>query len=238
MKRLLATIRCDMRIQMRNGFYFATAFVVGAIALLLSQLPVERAQIDLRWLLPAVVLNDLVLTTFYFIGGLVLLEKGEGSLQAQVVTPLRTGEYLASKVVTLLIPALIENVLIVGMFSGFRFAALPLIAGIALAATIYSLAGFVAVVRYASINEYLLPSLVYAMLLAAPLGPYVSHWDHWLLYLLPMQAPLVMMQAAFHPVAAWQLFYGVVYAGLWIGLMYFWSQRAFARYITARTGAN
>lgn len=46
-------------------------------------------------------LGNLPLATFFFIAGLVLLEKGEGTLEAQIVTPLTAGGYLASKILTL-----------------------------------------------------------------------------------------------------------------------------------------
>src|SRR5436305_5271778 len=80
MHRLLATIRCDLRLQQRNGFYYATAFVVAVYALGLSQLHASGARLNLAGLLPAVVLNNLMITSFYFIGALVLLEKTEGTL--------------------------------------------------------------------------------------------------------------------------------------------------------------
>jgi fluoroquinolone transport system permease protein len=87
MKRLLATVRCDAQLQLRNGFYYATAFVVLIWSLVLLRLP----DLDFGWLLPALVAGNLLLNTFYFVGGLVLLEKDEGTLEARTVTPLRTG---------------------------------------------------------------------------------------------------------------------------------------------------
>ena len=51
--------------------------------------------------------------------GLVMLEKGEGSLEARVVTPLRSGEYLLVKVMALSLLVLAENLIIAALFSGF-----------------------------------------------------------------------------------------------------------------------
>ena len=47
------------------------------------------------------IMGNLVIGTFYFMGGLVLLEKDEGSLEARVTTPLKPTEYLSAKVLTL-----------------------------------------------------------------------------------------------------------------------------------------
>jgi fluoroquinolone transport system permease protein len=232
MKRLLATIRCDVMLQLRHGFYYATAFVLICCVAVVSRIP----SLNLNWLLPALVLGNLLLNTFYFIGGLILLEKGEGTLEAQVVTPLRSWEYLASKVGTLTLLGLVENTVIVMLLAGFGFNLLPLAASLILTAMLYCLAGVIAVVRYASINEYLMPSVVYTSLLLVPLLPYLTQWDTWLFYLHPMQATLLLAQAAFQPVAYWQVIYGVLYSALWVGLLAHFSRRAFQRFIIAGAG--
>jgi fluoroquinolone transport system permease protein len=238
MRRLLATARLDVQLQVRYGFYAATGFILVVWAVLLSQLP-GLGTLDLGWLLPAFVAENLLLSTFYFIGGLVLLERGEGTLEARVVTPLRVGEYLASKVITLTLLSAVENVLLAGfLLQGPRFALLPLVTGIALASALYVLVGFVAVARYASINEYLLPSIFYTTLLSLPLFPYLGRWETWLVYVHPLQPALVVMRAAFEPVEGWQMMYGLAYGGLWIGLLATWSRRDFLRFVVARAGGR
>ena len=136
MKRLVTTIRCDLTLQFRNGFYAATVFVTAVWALIL----VQAGSFDMRWLLPPLVVGNLMVGTFSFIGGLVLLERGEGSLTAQVVTPLRISEYLTSKVVTLTLLAVAETLVIVLLMAGRHFNAFLLIIGAVLAAAIYCLA--------------------------------------------------------------------------------------------------
>ncbi len=234
MKRLAATLRWDVQLQIRNGFYHATAFVLIVWAAIIWRLPA----IDLGWLLPALVLGNLMINTFYFMSGLVLLEKGEGTLAAQVVTPLRTWEYLAAKLITLGGLALAENILIVCLFYGFGFNLLPMIAAIILASVIYTLAGFIAVARFDSINEFLMPSILYTSLLTVPLMPYLARWESPLIYLHPVQAPLVLAEAAFQSVPMWQIAYGVFYSALWGFLLYRASLRTFHRFIIARAGAN
>jgi fluoroquinolone transport system permease protein len=120
MKRLLAALGCDARLQFRNGFYYAAALVAGVMAVGLGQLGRWLPGINLGWLAPGFIVSNMLLGTFYFMGGLVLLEKGEGTLEAQVVTPLRSREYLASKVITLAGLALVENLVIVGAGYGWR----------------------------------------------------------------------------------------------------------------------
>ncbi len=232
-RRLLMTIRCDVLLQFRNGFYYVTAFV-----LLVWTLALTQVHLDVSLLLPGLVLGNLIISTFYFIGGLVLLEKGEGTLEAQVVTPLRDWEYLASKLLTLTLLSVVENVVIVVVLNGPGFNLFWLVVGIALAATIYCLAGFIVIVRYDSINEYLLPSMLYTALLGLPLVNYFGLWTSWLFYLHPLQAPLVLMQAAFQPVEGWQLVYSIVYSALWIGILFRVSRRVFLRFVITPAGAR
>lgn len=232
MKRLLTTMMCDIRLQFRNGFYYAAGFVAVVMALLLSQIRL----VEIGFLLPIFVLGDILVNTFYFVGGLVLLEKGEGTLTAQVVTPLRKGEYLAAKATTLALLALIESLIIVIAAYGLGFAVLPLVAGVVLLAVLYVFYGFIVVARYDSINSYLLPSIAYTTVLSLPLIDYLGLWQSWLFYVHPIQAPLLLLRAAFQPLATWQLIYGVLYSALWIGLMYLASQRAFDRFVVGREG--
>jgi fluoroquinolone transport system permease protein len=232
LRRLLSTLHWDVRLQLRNGFYYVSAFMVILWGLLFSQLP----ELDWGWLVPGLLLGNLIINTFYFIGGLVLLEKDQGSLEVQVVTPLRTGEYLAAKVGSLILLSMLENVVLVLLIAGPTFRLLPLALGIALASAMYALVGFVAVSRYTSINEYLFPSLIYTMPLALPLVDYFGLYRTWLVYLHPLQAPLLVLQAAFEMLALWQWLYAILYSALWIGIFYLLARRAFHRHVIGREG--
>ena len=115
---------------------------------------------------------------------------------------------------------------------------LLLVLGVLAAAGIFVLAGFIAVSRYDSINEYLFPSFLYTLLFVPPFFPYFGLGGGWLFYLHPVQAPLLLAQAAFQPDALWQWLYGVLYAAVWIVTLFRWSERAFARFITAAEGVR
>ena len=198
--RLLATVQLDARLQLRNGFYYAVAFVLACWFAVLTQLPV----VDWGFFLPALILGNLSMVSFYFIAGLVLLEKSEGTLHAQVVTPLGAREYLTSKIATLAALSLVEHLVIVGWTYGPDVDPVALVGGVVLASVLYSLCGFISVARYDSINEYLFPSVFYVAALQLPLLHYLGIWDGWLMYLHPMRASLVLIRAAFEPIAAWE----------------------------------
>lgn len=235
MKRFFATFICDIKVQYRNGFYYAALVVTALAALLVYRFPAGAQGLWLNRLLPAIIVNNLLINTFYFVGGLVLLEKGEGTLEAQVVTPLRAGEYLGAKVGTLLLLSLLENLVLTWLVARGAFSTLPLVAGITLAAGFYTLAGFALVIRYAGMNEYLLPSLLLITLLALPLLPYFGvanfSWVKAVVYLHPLQPVLVLLQAAFHSAPSAHIAYGLVAGSLWAGGAAFLARRSYRRFV-------
>lgn len=234
MSGFTATLACDVRLQLRNGFYWAVAFLLIAMLVLIRQLPA------FNWgpVLPPLVLGNLSLATFFFIAGLILLEKGEGTLEAQVVTPLTETEYLASKITTLTALSILESVTIVVIANGWAFEPVAFVLGVIFASVLYCLAGFIAVVRYESINEFLFPTMVWVTLFSLPILDYAGVVSTSLMYLHPFQAPLVLLKGAFYPLQSWEWVYGIAYSGLWISLGFVWSRRAFQRFVVARTGAR
>jgi fluoroquinolone transport system permease protein len=230
MRRLAATMRLDARLQARNGFYYAAAFVAGVIILAASFVP----DAYLAWVLPAIVFENMIVGTFYFMGGLVLLEKREGTLEAQVVTPLRAWEFLASKTITLTALALAENLAIVTLAYGAEWNVVAMTAGILVAAPLFSLAGFVFVARYDSINEYLMPSVLVTTVLTLPILSYAGVLDGAWLALHPMNGALELMRAAFEPTSAATIAFAVLYSALWLAILFVWSRRAYGRFVVAK----
>ena len=234
MTRLAATIHGDARLQLRQGFYNAAGFMLLVLIAVGRELPADL----LAWLLPVIVLTNVQVNAFYFLAGLVLLEKAEGTLEAQVVTPLRPVEYLASKMATLTALSIAENVVLVLATIGARAVTPVLVAGIVLSAVLFCLAGFLAVARHDSINELLMPSFVYTALLTLPLLPYFGIVASALFDLHPMQAPLLLLSEPFAPspkgLPILALASSVLWAlaGVWLCL------RAFDRFVVRREGAR
>jgi fluoroquinolone transport system permease protein len=227
MTRLQTAVRWDMSLQFRNGFYYAAVFIAVIMTIVLWQFP----KAELPNVLPVFVLGNMTIGTFYFMAGLVLLEKGDGVLEGLVVTPLRQWEYLAAKLASLTLLTIGENMLIVTAVFGFSYNLLMLVMGIGLTACFNILLGFIAVARYDSINRFIMPSILVTTLLALPLVDYVGLWQSPLMYLHPVQAMLLLLKGAFQPIAVWQGVYAVLYAALWIGLLFKVSQHIFYRFI-------
>jgi len=231
--RVISTVLCDVRLQIRNGFYYAAAVVTAISIALLLLLPAQ----NLTWLLPAIIVNNLIVNGFFFLSGLVLLEKGEGSLEAQIVTPLRSGEYLAAKVGTLTLLSLIENLIISVAVVGVSFRPMLLIVAIVLGTALYALAGFITVARYDTLNRFLLPAMAVVFVLSLPLLPYFGVGRgavvETLMLAHPLQPILMLFSAALTPTSTnpGAVIFALVAGPGWVALMAWWANRTFRRFV-------
>ena len=234
MSRFASTVRLDVLLQKRYGFYYAGVFVTLVWISLL--LPLPDAHLDLA--VPLVIFTDLAVIGFYFIAGMVLFEKGERTLFALISTPLRFREYLASKLLTLTALALVVSLVVTIVGYGFDFNPVLFVLGVVFASAISALVGFVTVAPFDSISSYLVPSSLALTPLGLPVFYFLGLWTHPVLYLVPTQGALLLLGGAFVPgsLAAWQIAYALVYGSLWIAGLAFLAQRAFDRYIVARKG--
>lgn len=231
MNRLRAVTRLDVLLQWRYGLYYAAAFVALVWVAALRQLPQTALDVGV----PLIIFVDLAAIGFYFIAGMVLFEKGEQTLAALVVTPLRFGEYIASKLTTLTLLALVVSLAVAVASYGLGFNLALLAAGVALTSLITLLVGFVTVAPYRSISRYLLPSQLYLLPLILPLAVYLLP-DLPVWYLLPTYGSLLMLQGAFTSITLGQLIYALVYQAVWIVGLLWLARRAFRRHVVARQG--
>jgi fluoroquinolone transport system permease protein len=232
--RLSAALRLDLRLLWRYRVLYAGAVVAALWVLVLAQLPPEARPLAL----PFALFTDLAVVGYYFLAGLVLLEREEGSLAALAVSPLRFPEYLGSKLAVLTLLALAMSFAIVPAGGGGPWSPLWLVVGVVLTSLFAMLVGFLLVARYATISEFLVPSSLPFVALMAPMLDYFGVWTHPLLYLLPSQAAILLLRAAFLPVERWQLGYGVVYLVAWVLLLARLARPAFDRQILGRRGAR
>jgi len=233
MKRLAYTLILDIQLQYRNGFYYAVIFVIAVAGALLHQVPSEK----LAPLMGVILFGNLAVNTFYFVAGLLLLEKDEATLSALAVSPLRAREYLASKLITLSGLSLVESSLI--LLIGYRqqISVWPYAIGLFVGSLLYTLFGLLVVVRYRSINEFLMPSVIFTGLLSIPIFPFLLKYHAWPAYIHPMQAPLLLLQAGFTDLPSWNLAYGLLYGSLWTGILYWFCLKAFRKFVTGGFGA-
>lgn len=207
MKKLLHAVRWDFIRQFRYNIAGIMAVVTALYIGLLYALPLE----DPAPLLLFLIFNDPVVLGMIFIGSLVLFEKSDGTLQALVVTPLENWKYLWSKAISLTSIALLASFAMAISVYAANFNWLVLFLAVALSSVLYIFLGIIVVWHCRSFNEYIIRLAIYFIPLSLPLLNFLQITDTYLWYLFPTQATLLLLEAAFAPVAAWKIIYAFVY---------------------------
>ena len=228
MSRLAVTLRLDAQLQARNNIYLIVAVAVFSMALALRALFTPD---QLHFFMPLVGLSGVTLTTCFLVGVLLLLERGEGTLGVVLVSPLRTSEYLASKLLTVILLALLESAAIVVVAYGFDLSFPWFLLAVLLRASLVAAAGVALVVRYRSIMDFLLPAIALSFASDLPVLWYLELWSTPLFYLWPTFPSLLLAKAAFRPVDPLVLVYACVYGVLVAGAAVFWASRALERFV-------
>ncbi len=183
---------------------------------------------------------DSALVGIMFIGALVLFEKSENTLQALVVTPMSTDDYLLSKIISLTILSVASALIFMGLnfvFNGTEFNILLLILGIILTSVMLILIGFILVSRVNSINEYLLSMMMAFLGLSFPPLLHLSGiYENVLFYLWPTQASFILIGGVFTEIETWELAYSIIYLIVLIGLLFFLAKKAFYKHIIMKGG--
>ena len=207
MNRLLKCIIGDIFLQYKYGIYLIYSVITILYIIILNQIPDHLT----NTIIPFILLTDPSLLGIFFIGGLVLFEKGEGTLEYLVVSPLSIKEYLLSKMISLTIISVIASGTIVVFSYKHNLNKITLILGIVLTSLLFVLIGFIAVVRFNTVNKYLLASIIYMTVLFSPFIDYFGLYKSWVFYLIPTKASIILIFGAFEKIEIWEGLYSILY---------------------------
>lgn len=162
--RFLNTLKNDIRFQIKYGFYFLYAFfsVVYVAVLMITPSEYKNTVASL------IVLTDPAMLGVFFIGGIWLLEKGEGLHRFWTISPLRPIEYIFAKSISLAIlsTAAADLIVLIAMGKGIHFVSLSF--SVFIGAVVFNLIGL-AVSSYArSVNHYIIIVTFPAVFLTIP----------------------------------------------------------------------
>lgn len=235
MSRLASALRLELTLQIRQKFLHAAIFSgLIWVAVLLPMPPSLRPVAE-----PYVLVGDIAIIGFFFIGGTVFFEKQERTIGAVVSTPLRFGEYLAAKLTVLLLSSLFLAITVATTADGFDYHPTPLVIGVVLGTLVMLLVGFVTSLPFSSVTDWFLAATIpLALMLVPPIVHYSGLWPNPMLYLIPMQGPLLLLGAAFDQVslAPLQVVYAVVYPVVWVVALCWAAKTMFGRYVIERCG--
>ncbi len=162
--RCLTALMGDIRYQMKYGFYFLYAFISAIYVVVLFLCPFEYRRI----VASVIILTDPAMLGAFFIGGIWLLEKGEGLHSFWGISPLKPIEYVLSKAVSLaIISTLAANVI---AFAGLKENTnyLLLSFGTLFGAMLFTLIGLLIASYARSVNHYMLIASLPLIVLITP----------------------------------------------------------------------
>ncbi|MCA9742578.1 MAG: ABC transporter permease [Deferribacteres bacterium] len=210
--RLLNILRYDALFQWRHRFYHAYFLLTILYVLALQHLDGAAARMAATLFL----LSDTAPLGFFFIGGLILLEKGQRLHDGLFVTPLTVLEYLLSKVLSLSFVALLSALaILLAAFGGIQNAAL-FVPGFILSSAFYTLFGVLFAVHARHVNDYFAKALLAGLLLCVPVVGLFGIADHALFLLFPTKATILLIQLAFGEVNTGQQIYAFAAISLWL----------------------
>ncbi len=227
MKTLVTTIIWDLKLQIRNNI-LTVAIIIAAIYTGIFYLFNLRGYNDI---LMALIFSDPAMMGFIFIGALVLFEKGANTLEALVITPIKTWHYLFSKAISLTLIAMIICYSMAFAGHGFRFNYLYFTLATFLTSVLFVLIGFIGVAHIKTFNQYILIIPSFLAPLCLPFLNFFKATDTYLFYIIPSQASLILFEATYENVNAFKITYAIFYLILCIAIAYYFAKKQFTKYI-------
>lgn len=235
MTRLLSALRLELTLQNRQKFLHAGIFSGLMWLAVLLPMPANLRPVAE----PYVLVGDIAIIGYLFIGALVFFEKQERTIGAIVSTPLRFWEYLAAKLTVLVLISLFVALTVATItHRGFAFHLAPLVVGVVLGTLVFLMTGFISSLPFASVTDWFLAATIPLAVLSLPILYYSGVWPNPVLYLIPTQGPLLLLGEAFDQVtlAPWQVLYAVLYPVVCVAGMCWAAKAMFGRYVIERSG--
>lgn len=167
MKRLLALTLADIRFQFRYGFYTLYLFVSVLYTVVILFLPPawrETARL-------LCVFSDPAALGLFFMGAIMLFEKGEKVLSSIAVSPVHTSEYVLAKVFSIGFVSLLSGILIMVESGGSIH--LYFAIGVFLASSLFTLLGITFAARINTINQFLIVTVPCEIIVFTPVIFYI-----------------------------------------------------------------
>lgn len=186
----------DLRTLYRSGYLWVSLAVFG----LMLVVALQASRLDFAGyerFIAAVILFDVVLSPLMLVGLMVLLERGEGAFAVLCVSPVPTPAYIVARVLTVSLISLAQTLVIVLVVYDGALSPLALTAGLAGAASLSALFGFVIIAYFDDLYAYLFPMIGAIMALGVPgYGVLLGIAPEWLSWH-PTAGALVLIETAF-----------------------------------------
>ena len=238
--KTFSLFRWNVMLQFRHGFYLAYLIVSIMFIAAIYAIPDPVKS----FLLPMIIFTDPAVLGFFFIGGIVLLERQDNSLQSLFVTPMDATAYILSKVFSLTFLCLTACFFIgipsVFMSPAISFSPLIYFFTVLITSACFVLIGLLVVARIPTLTKYMFYSIVILLPIFVPLLDFFGLVKTPLFYLIPTHGSIRLMTESFHAgsVPAWEIALSFGSLTVWTVALFFWAKSWLNRYVLFKTGGE
>jgi len=191
--RLVSAFLTDVRFQIKHGFYTVYVIITGMYLIILSFLPDKVLPVAT----PLVLFSDPSVLGLFFIGGIIMLEKIQGVLSVVVVSPLRSYEYLLSKIVSLAFISVLASLAIAVFTPHGDINWTVMVLSVILTSGFFTMCGIMICAGCSTVNEYILKMVPYMLLLVVPCFSLLGFPFSWLFRVIPSVTALRLVTGAY-----------------------------------------
>lgn len=215
--RLIAALKSDLRFQYKHGFYAVYTAITVLYIIIMQKIPSGLMK---DYAAALIVFSDPAMLGFFFIGGIIMLEKQQGIIDYLAVTPLTPQEYIQAKVATLGLLSIAASILITltTHFQGVNW--LILMVGIAAVSVFFTLYGFLVAAGCRTINQYFLRMIPYLLLTILPCFAVIEFPYSWVFNILPNVAGLKLTMGAFLGISWREILFYITVICVWNWAIY------------------
>lgn len=178
--RMSALLTGDIRFQYKYGFYFLYLFFSVFYIGLLYALPTAWREKEAVLM----VFSDPAAMGLYFMGAIVLFEKGERVLNSIAISPVKPMEYVISKLVSIAIISALVGLLI-GLGGNAISNPLLFTLGVFLGSCLFSAIGLMVAANITSLNQFVVATIPAELLINLPAIAWLFGWKPGIMILHP-----------------------------------------------------
>ena len=223
-------LRWDFKLQLRYYFWFV-ALAISAMWSLLLLVPGD--DLAATWI-PVLIFGDLSTIGLLFIGGMLYLERRQGTLYVSAIMPVPPGTWLTLKLLSLSLLCLACAVLIALLTSRTSVDWFRLIPATLLCGALFTSIGFMVAVSLDKLMNYFFVMAMALLPLNLPALDYLDIYSSTLMWLLPSQGVMWALAGSFQDMPLTTYLSCLALAGAWTLLAYWYGLRAFRRYVATR----
>ena len=163
MSRLMNVVKGDVQCQYKYGFYLVYSLFALLYITVVRSLPGSWQSKTIAIML----FSDPAAMGLFFMGALVLFEKSQRVMDSIAISPMRVGEYIIGKIISIGIIGVVSGLIIAG-FSGYTGSYIQLVTGLIFASTLFSLLSLSIASNCKSMNSFFVKCIPFELLLMLP----------------------------------------------------------------------